>query len=121
MGPRLNLAKRKKRLQFRKENKRIALERITILFTMAKEVFKKDPELAQHYSDLARRIGMRYKVKIPRKFRKLICKHCKSFILPGINCTIRIQQRREPHVVITCLICGGRMRIPLRNRGIPRR
>jgi RNase P subunit RPR2 len=33
-----------------------------------------------------------------------------------VNCRVRIQQRREPHVVITCFNCGGYTRIPLRKR-----
>jgi RNase P subunit RPR2 len=36
--------------------------------------------------------------------------------LPGVNCRIRIQQRRESHMVITCLNCGGISRIPLKGR-----
>ena len=107
--------------RLRRENKRIALERIFILFHMAKEVFSEEPELAQYYVNLAKKIGMRYKVKLPIELRRMSCKHCKSFIFPGINCRVRLQQRREPHVVITCFNCGGFMRIPLRNRGIPRR
>ena len=113
--------RRKLRSRLRRENKQIALERITILFEMARKVFREEPELAQHYVDLARKIGMRYKVKLPIEFRRMLCRHCKSFIVPGINCRVRIQQKREPHVVITCLNCSGHMRIPLRNRGIPHR
>jgi ribonuclease P protein subunit RPR2 len=110
------LVKRKFRYRSRKENKQIASERISILFQMAQSVFNEEPELAQYYVNLAKNIGTRYKVKLPIELRRMNCKHCKSFIFPGINCRIRLQQRREPHVVITCFHCGGFMRIPLRNR-----
>jgi ribonuclease P protein subunit RPR2 len=33
--------------------------------------------------------------------------------LPGTNCRVRIKQRRQPHIVITCLNCGHQKRIPL--------
>jgi len=96
--------------------KRIALKRVHILFGLAKEVIREDPELAQRYVQIARKIAMRTQLRLPKEYRRLICRKCKSFILPGVNCRIRIQQRREPHMVITCLNCGGHTRIPLKRR-----
>ncbi len=96
--------------------KRIALQRVHTLFGLAKEVIREDPELAQRYIQIARRIAMRTQLKLPKEYRRLICRKCKSFILPGVNCRIRIQHRREPHMVITCLNCGGHTRIPLKRR-----
>jgi len=97
--------------------KRIAKQRIQTLFRLAIEAHKEDPELAQRYVDIARRVAMAAKVRLPTEYRRLICHHCKSFILPGVSCRVRIKQRREPHVTITCLKCGGCTRIPLRRKG----
>jgi len=99
----------------RVSEKEIARERVEHLFELAKEVFSQNPVLAKRYVFLARKIGMRYKVRIPLQYRRLICRHCKSFILPGVNCRVRIKQRREPHVVITCLECDGKMRVLLKG------
>ncbi len=96
--------------------KQIALRRVHTLFSLAKEVIREDPEQAQRYIQIARRIAMRTRLSLPKEYRLLICKKCKTFILPGVNCRIRIQQRREPHMVITCLNCGGHSRIPLKGR-----
>ena len=101
-----------------RETRRIALERIHILFKLARETIHKDKALAQRYVDIARRLAMAAKVRLPREYRRQVCRHCKSFILPGVNCRVRIQQRREPHIVITCLECGKHMRIPLRKRKV---
>ncbi len=100
------------------ETRRIALERIHILFRLARETIHRDKALAQRYVNIARRLAMAAKVRLPREYRRQVCRHCKSFILPGVNCRVRIQQRREPHVVITCLECGRYMRIPLRKRKV---
>lgn len=108
--------RRKRRSSTRREIRRIVLERISILFKRAREVFDSEPELAQRYANLARKIGMRYKVRIPPEFRRMICRHCKGFILPGKNCIVRVRQEREPHLVTTCLRCGRHMRIPLKRR-----
>ena len=99
-----------------KATKQIALQRVRILFRLAREVVHEDPELAQRYVKIARKIAMRTKLRLPREYRRLVCRHCKSFILPGVNCRVRIQSRREPHVVITCLNCGKHSRMPLKDR-----
>jgi ribonuclease P protein subunit RPR2 len=99
-----------------KPTKKIALKRINILFKLAKEVMHEEPKRAQIYVQIARKIAMRTRLNMPKEYRRLICKQCKRFILPGVNCRIRIQQRREPHMVITCLNCGRHSRIPLKSR-----
>ena len=96
--------------------KQIAVQRVHKLFRLAKKVVHEDPELAQRYIQLARKIAMRTRLRLPKEYRSLVCRKCKKFILPGVNCRVRIQQRREPHLVITCLNCGGHSRIPLKGR-----
>jgi len=95
--------------------RRIALQRIHVLFRFAKETIREDPLLAQRYVKVARKIAMAAKLRLPSEYRQLICRHCKSFILPCVNCRVRIQQRREPHVVVTCFNCGKHSRIPLKS------
>ena len=96
--------------------KRIAMQRIQTLFRLAKETFNENQSLAQRYVDLARKIAMAAKVRLPREYKHQVCKHCKSFILPGVNCRVRVKQRREPHVVITCLNCGKQTRLPMKKK-----
>jgi ribonuclease P protein subunit RPR2 len=100
-----------------KDNTRsIARQRVQTLFGLAGETLDQDPVLAQRYVNIARRIAMAAKIRLPTRYRRQICRHCKSFILPGVNCRVRVKQLREPHVVITCLNCGKQMRIPLSKR-----
>ncbi|MCW4027993.1 MAG: ribonuclease P [Candidatus Bathyarchaeota archaeon] len=96
--------------------KQIALRRIRRLFRLAMESIHTNPKLAQRYIDIARKIAMRTRLHLPKEYSRMICRHCKSFILPGVNCRVRIQPRREAHIVVTCLVCGGHMRIPLKGR-----
>jgi len=98
-----------------RETKRIARERVHILFKLAREAIHRHPDLAQKYVRTARKIAMAARIKLPREYRRQVCRKCKSFILPGVNCRVRIQPRREPHIVITCLECGKHMRIPLKG------
>ena len=98
------------------ETRQIALQRIRTLFELAKENIREEPELAQRYATIARKIAMRTRVRLPTQYRRLICRHCKSFIYPGVNCRVRVQKRREPHIATTCLLCGKTTRMPLKSR-----
>jgi len=73
--------------------KRIAIQRVETLFHLAKEVFDRDPSLAQRYVDIARKVAMAARVRLPEEYRHMVCRHCKSFILPGANCRVRIRQK----------------------------
>ncbi|MDI9619677.1 MAG: ribonuclease P [Candidatus Nezhaarchaeota archaeon] len=99
----------------RVEVRRIALERIDRLFEAADEVFHVDPVLSHRYVELARRISMRCRVRIPRYLRRRFCHYCYKFLRPGVNCRVRVAKRREPHVAVTCLECGKTMRLNLRG------
>jgi ribonuclease P protein subunit RPR2 len=96
--------------------KQIARQRIRVLYEQANAVGKADPELSSRYILMARRIAMAAKVRFPRDFRRRVCKRCNAFFVYGENCRVRVRQRREPHVVITCLSCGWQRRILLRKR-----
>ncbi|MCS7120535.1 MAG: ribonuclease P protein component 4 [Nitrososphaerota archaeon] len=95
--------------------KKIALERIATLFHLAREAANDRPELADRYVEIARKIAMRSRVRIPKEYRIFFCKRCKRFLVPGVGSRIRIQPRREPHVVITCKHCDAKRRVPLRR------
>jgi len=98
------------------ETRQIAMQRIRKLFDLARKKIRDEPELAQRYATIARKIAMRAKLRLPVEYRRHICRHCKSFIYPGVNCRVRVQQRREPHMTITCQVCGETTRIPLRKK-----
>ena len=59
---------------------------------------------------------MKARVRLPPEYKRLVCKRCKRFIVPGLTCRVRLQPRREPHIAITCLRCGGIYRIPIKGR-----
>jgi len=99
-----------------REIRQIALERIAILFQQVDRVVEKNPDLAQSYVDLARKIAMRCRVKIPVAYKRRICKSCYRLLRPGVSSRVRIRQEREPHVAVTCLNCGRVMRYPMRRR-----
>ena len=93
--------------------KQIARQRIQILFEQAQKISKSDPELAAKYVKTARRIAMAAKIHFPLEFRRQTCKNCNALLVHGVNCRVRIKQKREPHVIVTCLNCGNQTRMLL--------
>lgn len=89
----------------------IVVERINRLLKLAEE-HTQAPNRAKRYVSLARKIAMKYNVRIPRYWRRKICPYCHTFLRPGYNCRIRLRSNRFPHVVITCLRCKNIVRIP---------
>jgi ribonuclease P protein subunit RPR2 len=96
--------------------KQIARQRIRVLFEQANVARKGNPKLSSRYVDTARKIAMAAKIRFPQDFRRRVCKKCNTFFVYGENCRVRVRQKREPHVVITCLNCGWQTRIPLRKK-----
>jgi ribonuclease P protein subunit RPR2 len=96
--------------------KQVAKQRIQVLFEQATALGVANPELSSRYVGMARKIAMSAKVRLPWEFRRRTCKQCNALFVHGENCRVRVRQKREPHVVITCLKCGFQARIPLKKR-----
>ncbi len=96
---------------------RIAGERIADLFALAEtESARPHPELANRYVALARKIGMRYNVRLLREYRELYCRSCSAFWVEGRNVRTRL---RAGVRVRTCLACGRERRTRLRPSPAP--
>ena len=89
------------------KSKKIALERIKILFEEAEKEFKKNPERSNRYVEIARKISMKTKTKIPSELKRKFCKYCKKYLVPGVNLRVRMNKSR---VIYNCLNCGKVMR-----------
>ena len=82
------------------------MERIQILIQNAISNSQKNYDLAQKQAALAKRIGSKYRLKLPYEIRINFCKKCKQFIPPGIGSKIRLGRASVKSVRITCYFCG---------------
>ncbi|MBN2330182.1 MAG: ribonuclease P [Candidatus Aenigmarchaeota archaeon] len=89
----------------------IARERIEILFANAEKEFSRHPARSHRYAELARKIGMRYNVSIPKKIKGRVCKKCNRYLFPGINAKVRTSSARQA-MEVRCLECGHVARHP---------
>ncbi len=99
----------------------IAEERIRLLYDMAKGTFKTNPALSRRYVELARRIGMRSRVRIPGELKYITCHNCLSLLIPGVTCRVRIRPDRGTDVVMTCLACNSVKRYPASRERMKRK
>ena len=82
--------------------KQMAMKRIELLINTAISNSRKNHDLAQKQAEMAKRIGAKYRIKLPYEIRLNFCKKCtyttssgnvtiyvKEFQHSGINDTIR--------------------------------
>ena len=84
--------KKEKKLNARQK---IALERIYRLFELAQNA--KDENLETTYIKLAKRIGEKTNISIPKELKKTFCKECYSLHVK--------KQIKGPFLIITCSNC----------------
>ena len=99
------------------ETRRLARERIEILFDRAREFYPENPAASDRCVDLARRIALRQRVRIPRELRRRFCRHCSAYLVPGSTLRVRV---RRGKVVTTCLRCDSRRRYLVAKKGVKR-
>ena len=87
---------------------RIATLRIEYLCRTASAILTEQPERANRYISLARKIAMSTKTPLPSKYKNWICHGCKRLLRPGFNARVRLQPRKGQgsHRVLHCYDCG---------------
>ena len=82
--------------------KKMVLQEIKAFFDRARTAFKTDRRFANEHVRKARRLSMKFKVKLPRELKRRFCKHCYSYLMPSVNLRVRTKNGK---VVYYCLEC----------------
>ena len=85
--------------------KQIAMKRMEILFNNALSNAQTNPGLAQRQAEIAKKISLKFKIKMPSEISSSFCKKCKKFIAPGIASRIRLGSKPKS-IRITCSYCN---------------
>ena len=97
----------------------LILERIDRLMGLAERNQRKNPSRAKRYIVLAGKMSTRYRVRMPERFKKRICKVCSRYWIPGYNVTVRLK-RRNRTVEYRCE-CGALRRFGYTEKGSSQR
>ena len=65
-----------------------------------------DLPLARRQAELARKVLLRFNVKLDFSRRRFFCRGCKKLMVPGVNARVRLGHGRPPILHVTCLECG---------------
>ena len=108
--------KKKKRRTRRYQKKpsetlKIAREHIDSLFHQARKTAEKNQDLADRYITLARKIAMKFKLRLSSEQKRLFCPHCYRFMLPGKTVRVRIHDSK---LIYSCKLCKKFWRKPLK-------
>ena len=90
---------------------KIAKERIAKLFKLAEKEFEKHPARSKRYVELARKIGMRYNVRLTKQQKRKFCKACNNLLKQGVTARVRTDSKNRA-IVIKCLKCNKIYRYP---------
>lgn len=85
--------------------RKVAKERIAILYKLAKENLHKEDSLSIEYIKNLRRISEHYKIRLDPEMKVSICKNCNLPLIPGDNAQLRIIGK-EKRRVYRCKTCG---------------
>ncbi len=81
----------------------IAKERILILLDLAKKELKKHPERSKRYVELARKIALRYNIRL-KKLKRTFCKNCNIILIPGYTSQVRLDSKKKV-LKVKCTNC----------------
>ncbi len=84
----------------------LVTERMHILIQNAISNARKRPELAERQANLAKKLSMKYRVRMPYHLRMNFCKKCKKFIVPGFTARVRTGRSDVKSIRITCNFCN---------------
>jgi len=83
---------------------KIAEERIEILFKLAEKELEKHPKRSKRYVELARKIGMRYNIRLSKEKKESFCKYCNALLYIGKTCE-EIKSNLPNIRLFKCLNC----------------
>ena len=65
-----------------------------------------DMELARSQAELARKVMLRFNLRLDYSLKRFICRGCKKLLVPGANARVRLGHGKPSALRITCLECG---------------
>ena len=90
----------------RKATRKEAAEVVRHLTSSAINLASKNISMAKAQAALARRIRLRFNIRLDSSLKRYTCRGCKGLIVPGVNARVRISRGKPAVLCITCSECG---------------
>jgi ribonuclease P protein subunit RPR2 len=87
------------------------------LIQMSVDTAGNDIQLAKKQAEEARKLLLRFNIRLDWRLRRFYCHGCKALIVPGVNARVRLAGGSRKILVVTCSECGHVNRKVLKNQG----
>ena len=79
---------------------------VGLLTESAVNLSNTDLPLAKEQAAMARRVKLKFNVRLDPSLRRFTCRGCKGLLVPGVNARVRLGHGKQTIVRITCADCG---------------
>ena len=93
-------------MQSRRGAKADAASVVKLLTESAVNLSHTDPELAKEQAALARKVKLRFNIRLDPSLTRFTCRGCKGLLVPGVNARVRLGHGKTTILRVTCTDCG---------------
>ena len=79
---------------------------VKFLTDSAVSLSKTNPAIAKEQAALARKVKLKFNVRLDRSLTRFTCRGCKGLLVPGVNARVRLGHGKVTILRVTCLDCG---------------
>ena len=79
---------------------------VRLLTESAVSLSHTNPEIAREQAALARKVKLRFNVRLDPSLARFTCRGCKKLLVPGVNARVRLGHGRNTIIRVTCADCG---------------
>lgn len=65
-----------------------------------------NPKIAKEQAALARKVKLKFNVRLDPSLRGFTCHGCKGLLVPGVNARVRLGHGKTTILRVTCAECG---------------
>ena len=93
-------------MKARRAPKEDAASVVRLLTESAVALSHTNPDLAKQQAALARKVKLRFNVRLDPSLTRFTCKGCKGLLVPGVNARVRLGHGKVTILRVTCTDCG---------------
>lgn len=79
---------------------------VRLLTESAVSLSHTNPAVAKEQAALARRVKLKFNVRLDPSLTRFTCRGCKGLLVPGVNARVRLGHGKTTIVRVTCAECG---------------
>ncbi len=79
---------------------------VRLLTESAVSLSHTDPTTAKEQAALARKVKLRFNVRLDPSLTRFTCRGCKGLLVPGVNARVRLGHGKTTIIRVTCADCG---------------